>query len=177
MQKGDYACVSVPWLKKKLFGLTVYVPNILGYLIRLFTWSRYDHAFIYIGNGKIIEAQPRGAVISDLTKYKYDKLQVSTTVLNSGERKIITTQAQKYIGTPYGFLDIFYLWLSILGFKWEWLLDKVESENRLICSQLVALCGYYASVDEWLCGKDNACKVIPKNLANLAAKATYYKGE
>src|SRR5487761_1289719 len=133
--QGDYACVSIPWLHKRILGRSVRVPNFMGYLIRLFTWSRYDHAFIYLGTDMILEAQPEGARVSKLSEYNGDSLLWSTTTLTNSQRSDITEKATSLRGTPYGFLDIVYLGLATLGFRFGWLLRRVERQDRLICSQ------------------------------------------
>lgn len=172
-QTGDYGCIKIVWLHKKLFGRNILVPNLFGYLIRLFTFSRYDHAFVYVGNGKIVEAQPRGAILSEISKYNGDSMIWSQDSLTASQGNTIADKALSLRGIPYGFLDIVYLGLATIGFKFQWLLNKVEREDRLICSQLVALCGESAGIDTWLCGKANACLVTP---ANLAQDASSIKG-
>lgn len=167
---GSYACVRIPFLKKSLFGHTFLVPNVFGYAIRIFTRSSYDHAFIYIGNGQIIEAQPKGARISELAEYDGDGLLWSTDTLTDDQRAQIVISAKHLLNTSYGFLDIVYLGLASLGIRFNWLLKRVENEQRLICSQLVALSGRLAGVDAWLCGKENACLVTPADLANRLQK-------
>ena len=44
--------------------------GLAGMLIRIGTFSEWNHAGIYIGDGKIIEARPQGVTISDLSKYE-----------------------------------------------------------------------------------------------------------
>lgn len=169
-QPGDYGCVSIPWLKKHIFSFTIPVPNVIGYLIRLGTWSRYDHSFVYVGSGKIVEAQPQGAVLSDLSKYAGDAIIWSADNIPPAQRKKIVNWALTLRRTPYGYLDILYLGLATLGLKFNWILRRVERQDRLICSQLVAVCGENAKVDAWLCGKKNACLVTPANLATHSSQ-------
>ena len=95
MNIGDYVCVSIPFLKKKIFGVTVKIPNFMGLMIRLATFSRYDHCFIYIGNNKIVEAQPSGAIISDISKYNGYKMLQGTTNLTTTQRKQIIKNTMK----------------------------------------------------------------------------------
>ncbi len=167
-EAGDYGCVSILWLHKKIFGVTVPIPNIIGYLIRLATWSRYDHSFVYLGKGLIMESQAKGAALARLSKYEGDVIIWGADHLTADQRKGIITKALSLKGIPYGFLDIVYLGLATIGFRFNWLLRKVEREDRLICSQLVALSGEAAGVDAWLCGKTSACLVTPANLATHA---------
>ncbi len=167
-EAGDYGCVSIPFLHKSLFGLNIPVPNIVGYLIRLATWSRYDHSFVYVGKGLIVESQAKGAALARLSKYTGDVIIWSADQVVEEQRKGIVTKALALKGIPYGYLDILYLGLATIGFKFKWLLQKVEREDRLICSQLVAVSGESAGVKTWLCGKKNACLVTPANLATHA---------
>ncbi len=169
-EAGDYGCVQITWLHKTLFGKSILVPNIIGYLIRLATWSRYDHSFVYIGHGVIIESQSQGAKMARLGKYRGDAIIWSADKLTLTERKAVTQKALSLRGVPYGFLDIVYLGLATIGFKFKWLLKRVEREDRLICSQLVAVCGNSAGVDAWLCDKPNACLVTPADLARHASE-------
>lgn len=166
IERGNYACVKTPFVYKKLFGLRVALPNLFGWAVRIFTVSPYDHAFIYIGEGKIVEAQPRGAKISNLSKYDGCEMVWSNDDLTDSQRIIISSKAKSLVGTPYGFLDLVYLGLATLNIRFKWILDRVERENRLICSQLVAVCGKTAKEDLWQCGEPNACLVRPVDLAN-----------
>ena len=164
MKSGDYVCVSIPYLRKKFIGIPIIVPNVIGYGIRLFTWSRYDHSFIYIGNNLIVEAQPSGAIISSLDKYAAYHKVVCNDELTDEQRAGICKTAIKLVGRPYGFLDIVYLALATLGLKSDYILNQVRREDRLICSQLVAISGILNGVN-WSCGKPNPCLVTPADLA------------
>ena len=50
---GDYACVSMGGTAGRLVAL--------GERLNGSAFSRYQHAFIYMGAGKIVEAEPGGA--------------------------------------------------------------------------------------------------------------------
>jgi predicted outer membrane lipoprotein len=176
---GDYGCVTILWLEHTIFGRKVKLPNILGYLIMLQTWSKYCHAFIYIGpcqnqsTGEIvdmvIEAQPKGATCSPLSKYNPSTIVWSTDELTNDQRKTIVTKAQMLIGKGYGFLDIFAQSLVRLGFKNAWLWHIVESQDRYICSQLCSKCGVAGWVFAWLCGEPDPALVTPAQLARRLA--------
>ncbi len=164
-QQGDYCAVSTPWFLR-WHGLPV--PDIFGILIRIGTRSWYCHAFIYVSEHTIIEAQSKGASLADPAKYAKCKKVWSKDALTDQQRIEIIANAKSFLGRPYGFLDILYLSLATLGFQWNWLLKRVENQKRLICSQLVALAGEDAGVDAWLCKKTNACLVTPADLARHA---------
>jgi hypothetical protein len=167
---GSYGCVTIPWLYHSFFGRKIRLPNLLGYAIMLQTWSKYCHAFIYIGDGKIVEAQPKGAAISSLAKYNLNKVVWSTDALLDSQRQAVVAKALSLVGKPYGFLDIFAQALVRFGFRNVWLWHQVEREDRYICSQLVATCGEAADAITWLCGEDNAALVTPAQLAKRLAK-------
>lgn len=110
----------------------------MGWLIRVGTASRWNHAFIYIGLGQIVEANPKGVAISDVSKYKniaWNKHEELTIA----QRKRIVSKAKSFVGQPYGFGAILVIALKILGLKIVPTLRKIaENENSVICSQLVA---------------------------------------
>ena len=166
---GDYFCVSILWVTRTVFGRRIKLPNIIGYLIMLQTWSKYCHCGIYIGDGKIVEAQPSGACVSPLAKYDNKNIVWSTDALDTSQRQIIIAKARSLVGKGYGFLDIFAQALVRFGLKNAWLWHIVESEDRYICSQLCAACGVAAKVTAWLCGEPDAALVTPAQLARRLA--------
>src|ERR1017187_9701109 len=95
---GDYGCVSIWWITRTVLGKEVRLPNILGLLICLQTWSKFCHAFVYIGDGKIVEAQPSGACVSPLAKYDNKNIVWSTDALDTSQRQIIIAKARSQIG-------------------------------------------------------------------------------
>ena len=123
-QRGDYGCV--------------HTPGFVGKLIRYFLHSKVNHAFVYIGEGKIVEANPTGAAVGYLTQYT--DITWSREKLTKAQRTAICSRAKSLVGTPYGFLDIFFLWLDLLGIKLNFVANWVKRSDRMICSQLVAAC-------------------------------------
>jgi hypothetical protein len=169
-QPGDYACVQIRHITKTIFGRRIKLPNLMGYLIRLFTLSKYDHCFIYIGKGEVLGAAPGklGVHIVPLADYADCLTQWGTTPTTFAQRNAVLVAAIRKLGTPYGVLDIIYLGLSIWGFRPAWLLSQVLREDRMICSQFVAYCGETAKIDAWMCGQPFAQIVTPELLAKLA---------
>jgi uncharacterized protein YycO len=111
-----------------------------GRLIRLGTFSHWNHAFIYLGDGKIIEATPRGVVVGELSQYsivvwnRHDDL-------TDDERAGVVAYAMSRLGEPYGFIDIAVIVLRQLGLKAfsvkiSAFLDK---RHGVICSQFASL--------------------------------------
>ena len=131
---GDYGCVKTNGLMAKL--------------IRLGTLSRWNHSFIYIGNGKIIEANPKGVEISDVSKYLVIAWN-QHEILSDQQRQIIVWKANQIIGKPYGFFVIADLAFRILGLKIlanTRLMKYLSTKNGYICSELVAECYRHANM-------------------------------
>jgi hypothetical protein len=127
------------------FGL-VSIKGGVGFLIRIGQWLNgdgfldYEHAFIYIGNGQIVEAEPGGAVISQLDSYDGRPIMWSTDLipLTDAQRNVIVEAAVSQVGTPYSFLDYLAIGMYRLGIKHPGVANRVEQSKHLICSQLVA---------------------------------------
>jgi uncharacterized protein YycO len=118
----------------------------MGMLIRVGTLSRWNHAFIYIGDGKIVEANPKGVAISNVSKYK-DIAWNQHEQLTEAQRQKIVKRAKQMVGEPYGFGAILVIAFKILGLKVISKLRKfAENEKSVICSQLVAMCYSYAKI-------------------------------
>lgn len=180
---GDYCCVQIAWTHN-LFGwhlpFGMKIPNFTGLAIRFFTWSRYDHAFVYLGDGDIFEAQPKGAKVSRLSNYDGKPQCWSATELTPDQRIQIPVRARTLVGTPYGFWDIVLLGPLQLGIPLRWmppvLVRKVLSSKSMICSQVVAWLGQHTGVASWMCGQADAQLVTPGDLATLAEAQEHFKG-
>lgn len=128
------------------FGL-VSITGGVGKLIRFGQWLNgdgffdYEHAFIYIGEGKIVEAMPGGALLSDLSEYDGRSIMWSTGLipLTDEQRNVIVQKALSQVGTPYSFLDYLAIALYRLHIKHPGIAKRVEDSKHLICSQLVAV--------------------------------------
>jgi hypothetical protein len=130
------------------FGLVKISGNV-GFLIRIGQWldgsgfENFEHAFVYLGDGKLIEAEPGGARIADLTEYAGWDIDWSTgkIPLTDVQRALIVSNAKALEGVPYSFLDYF----ALVAYRLHiWPLDVmlknyIKSTNHLICSQLVDL--------------------------------------
>jgi len=127
------------------FGL-VSIEGGVGFLIRLGQFLNgdgfynYEHAFIYVGNGKIVEAMPGGALLSDLSEYDGRAIMWSTDLihLTAIQRNNIVSRAIYQKGIPYSFLDYLAIALYRLHIKHPGISKRVEDSDHLICSQLVA---------------------------------------
>jgi hypothetical protein len=115
--------------------------NILSKAITEISHSDFSHAFLYIGNGKILESSIEGVVIKDLSYYlDYDKYYVSLrrpsiTLLEAEE---MVRFCKTKLGISYGYLQMFYAWFlftfQLRKNKWFMRVDL----PGIVCSELVA---------------------------------------
>jgi len=151
---GGYGCVDTG-------------SNFFSQAIKVLTRSNYSHAFIVLDadSGEILEAEPEGARISNLSEYAHRELIFSKDAVKPSDAAEIMIEAEKLKGTPYGFTDILYLGLELgPGWRPKWLLDQVLDERNMICSQMVAYFGHEFGTD-WNCGQPDAQLVTPGMLA------------
>ena len=130
------------------FGV-VKTNGIIGRLIRIGTSSRWNHAFIYTGEGVIVEANPTGVAISPSNRYSNIAWN-HHEVLTQEQRDSIVEAALKEVGKPYAFLDIAVLFFRIIGLRfirpnvfWK----KLALQNGWFCSELVSHCYRVAGID------------------------------
>jgi uncharacterized protein YycO len=99
-------------------------------------FADYEHAFIVMPDGYLIEAQPGGA---QLVKNSYpDETTIySHHTLDQDIRDRIVSEAMKTMGTPYSFLDYLALALHRFHIRTPGLKRYIESSGHMICSQLV----------------------------------------
>ena len=136
--------------------------SLLTKLIRIVTTSDYNHAGIYLGNGRVAESLAHGftmriyddiegTLLSGVDLYRYKKKLDSRAI----KRAILNN-----VGRKYGFLDL----LKILIYTFTKKKFKKESK-RLICSEAVALCYRNAGFDLFPKIK-NLDYITPSDLAN-----------
>ena len=134
-------------------------------LIQVGTVSRWNHVFIYVGDGNIVEATPKGVILSPVSKYNLIAWNQHEE-LDSKERYVIADFAMSKIGQPYNFIVIGNIALRILGLKifaktklmYRW----AQATKGYICSELTAEA--YEAIGENLCKKD-ADLTTPGDLA------------
>lgn len=102
----------------------------------------FEHAYMDLGDGTGIEAEPGGARIFPLDKYDpkhvhwCDGIYARTPMQF---RNAIAAEARKLEHVPYSFLDYDALVLHRLGLDAKFLKHYIEDSGHLICSQLVDL--------------------------------------
>ena len=135
-----------------------------GKLIRLGTMSRWNHCFIYIGDNKLVEANPRGVAISSLSKYPLIAWNQHEG-LTREQREKISSYARSLVGKGYSFITIALLVFRILGLKTLSNMNffiNLGKKDGFICSELVA--ESYSKSGMPLLNKDNSL-IVPGDLA------------
>lgn len=98
-------------------------------------WHDYQHAFMYVGNGDIVEAMPGGALLSDLEQYR--GCDVAWLKCPDKYRQAVAEAARGYVGVPYSFLDYGSLALHRFHIPAPRLRKYIADSGHMICSQLV----------------------------------------
>lgn len=124
------------------FGV-VPTPGYAGVLIRIGQWlngdgfANFEHAFVYVGDNQIVEAESAGARLANLDEYNYARIAWYSAP--SAKGRDIATQARKIVGTPYSWADYFALAAVRIGLPLsaKLLHSYVANSGHMICSQLV----------------------------------------
>lgn len=122
----------------------------VGRLIRFGQWlngdgfADYEHAFVYLGNGQIAEAEPGGARIAELTEY--NRRNVAWLRCPPEHREAVAAAARSLIGTPYSFLDYLAFALHRFHVPAPGLRRYIASRKHLLCS---AYADYAAELGGW----------------------------
>jgi cell wall-associated NlpC family hydrolase len=107
-------------------------------------FADYEHAFVYLGNGEIAEAEPGGARIAELIEY--DARNVVWLRCPPARRQAVADAARSLEHTPYSFLDYLALAAHRLHIPAPWLRTYIASHKHKICS---AFADYAAQLGGW----------------------------
>jgi hypothetical protein len=123
-------------------GLTS-IPGPVGWLIRLGQalngggFTTYEHAFLVLDGGRLLEAEPGGARIAGLDEYAGQHVEyVAPAGLTDGQRAAICAAGLRYVGVGYSAADYFALAAHRFRLPVPGLRRWVASSRRMICSQL-----------------------------------------
>jgi cell wall-associated NlpC family hydrolase len=144
------------------FGVTA-TPGWKARVIRLVTHSTVNHAFIYVGNGQIVEANPSGAALAPVSKYP---AAIWSTGPPNGQA--VADAARSLIGTPYSWVDVVCVGLADI-FDWHVAAPvrrRLNRRDRLDCSQLVDTAYLRAGIHLFPDGRVPG-DVAPADLLNL----------
>ena len=128
-----------------MLGLTP-VHGDVGKFIEIGQWlngdgfRQWEHAFVSIGGGLIVEAEPGGARVGNVSEYSVIHWCTGLYKLLDTPAKIAAVEdaAKKYVGVPYSFLDYLALAGKRLHLPHVLLQDYVANTGHMICSQLDA---------------------------------------
>jgi hypothetical protein len=112
---------------------------------------------------------PAGAQRNPLHSYPVRDFRCSSVPLTDVQRDTILGFAREQVAqhTQYGWLDIVALGASLTGHAPHWLWDLCKREDRLVCSQLVAVAYAHAGAP---LGDIDPYLVTPGYLAELITK-------
>lgn len=133
----------------------VRISGWVGFLIRLGQWlcgsgfANFEHAFVYVGNSQVVEAQPGGACIAELSKYAGATVRViPAPTAEIGARVAHEAKLFAIAKVGYSALDYDYIAirrrLKFLGFLLPFLKGRIATSKRMICSQLADAAADYA---------------------------------
>jgi hypothetical protein len=128
-QPGDIGLTSVRGPVGRLISL--------GEFLNGDGFTTWEHAFIVLDCGRLIEAQPGGARIEPLAKYdRRDVVYVAPAGLTDNERRLVCEAAESYEGVGYSAADYFAIAAHRFRLPVPWLRRYVASSGHMICSQL-----------------------------------------
>lgn len=159
-QPGDYGVT-------RIHGQT-------GLLIRIGQWLNgsgfrdFEHAFLVLDNGEVVEAEPGGARLTPISFYldaAPGTVEWSTVALTDEQRAAIVAAGRSYVDVPYSYANYLAIAARRLHLPFARFLRRyVNSTRHLICSQLVA--SAYAAAGVHL-GPGEPGDATPADLANL----------
>lgn len=153
------------------------ISGIGGLGIKVGQWLNGDgfktiqHAGIYLGDRKTIEAMPGGAICGNINRFHPDSLVWSTDIigLTDVQRELICRYAIEDIGTGYSDLDYLALALHRFHIPTPGLKHYIMTSGHMICSQLVDREYARAGVQLFDDGRWEG-DVTPADLDNLLAR-------
>jgi uncharacterized protein YycO len=144
--------------------------GVTGELIRHATESWAGHAFVYVGNGQIIEAEPPAARVSAADSHP-DAIWNVRCELTDAERDAIVARARALVGCPYDYPAYLGFALEVLKLRDGQELDPVfRTGHWRVCSDLVADCYAYAGLNLEQ-GLPYPNLISPADLYNIIAQA------
>lgn len=159
-------------MKKQILDFTKMLPGdiiltrdksaFFSFVIRLFTWSKYSHAAIYIGNSTVYEAVTSGVHTKNIGRWS-DGLKGHCVVLRHPNPIVGTMAAQfssTFHGTRYGYFDA--LLAGVLRYLFITFPIRV-SVSHMFCSRLVA--NAYSNFGNDICDIKPQ-QVRPKDILN-----------
>lgn len=140
--------------------------NVAGWVIRWATRSKWNHAGLIGRNNERLGAHPGGFGAEQQSRNEH----VVYARITAAQQSAIWDEAERLIGTPYGWLDILCIGLLQYGVRPKVIRDRVQRSDQLICSQAVDFCVQVADL-HFFEDKRLPQDVTPGDLVNLGALA------
>lgn len=128
----------------------------VGQFLNKSGFEDFEHAFMDLGDGTLIEAEPHGARIRPLTQYDNSEVYWCDNIygsLTNQKKAAIAVAGQILAGTPYSFLDYGALFCHRLHIPVPGLKGYIADTHHMICSQLAdyaySLCGVHLFENRW----------------------------
>lgn len=118
----------------------VAIKGRVGLIIRIGQWLngsgliRYEHAFVHVGDGQVVEAMPEGARLAPLSQYDTEPVVWLHCPHPYGEA--VAAAARTYVGVPYSFADYAAIAAHRLHIPAPHLRRYIDTSGHMICSQL-----------------------------------------
>lgn len=96
----------------------------------------YEHAFIVLDDGTLLEAEPGGARIAGLDEYAGRHIEYVSPELTAEQRALICQKARAMVGIKYSFLDYAAIAAHRFQLPIPGLRRYIASTGHQICSQL-----------------------------------------
>jgi hypothetical protein len=128
-QPGDFAVVSVG-------GAPGRGVQIAEWLAGAGKYSEYEHVYVYIGDGMVLQAEPGGSRITPMTPHKLTLWSTGIINIPAEARARVPELARTMEGIPYSLLDYVSLAAHRLHIPAPNLRDYIADSGHMICSQL-----------------------------------------
>lgn len=99
-------------------------------------FAYWRHALVYVGGGRVLQAEPGGAQIAGRGVRRGDLWSSGIIGLTDSQRALVPHLAGHYAGAGYSWLDYAAIGLHHLGVPAPGLRAYITSTRHLICSQL-----------------------------------------
>lgn len=129
-------------------------------------WN-YEHAFVMTNRTDLVEAEPGGARVSQISRY--DDCDVVFLRCPDDFRTAVGAVALGMVDVPYSFLDYESLFLRRIGIKADRLENYIRDSGHMICSQLADRA---ANLGGWILFDDKRWEgdVMPADITRLYQK-------
>jgi hypothetical protein len=162
-QPGDFAVVSAG-------GITGKLVHALQWLAGEGTYARYQHAFVYIGYGQILQAEPGKSRITTMTPHRLTLWSTGIINIPDDARAKVPELARAMEGIPYSFLDYLSLAAHRLHIPAPHLRAYIRATAHDQCAQLTDLFELRLGVHLFADGRWEG-DVMPSDLARLLTEA------